>query len=628
MLSRFPLWKYGIIALILFFSVLYALPNLYPDQPVVQITRVLVGQPVEINALEKAKDALAQSEITDVSLEVNPKKTIGTLIFKSVPEQIRAKDIIQKTLAQDYVVAVNLVSKTPDWLLSLGATPMKLGLDLRGGVHFLLAVDIQKALDQRLITYRDEIADLLVAERIRYRSVSQPSSSNVQDDGSASLPLITVAFSDTAQAEKAVEILKTLREFQIQLLDTQVKLQISPQAIQRIREHAISQNLTTLRNRVNELGVSEPLVQKQGSDRIVVELPGVQDTAQAKRIIGRTANLEFRLVDKNASLSGSSLSGESFPLRQAPNQKTVLERRIIATGDQVLDAQSGFDENGQPEVSINLDSKGGNQMQRITSAHVGDAMAVLFVEQKTELKSTLENGGWVQKPITTEEKTVINQANIQGVFGNRFRITGLDSPQESSELALLLRAGALAAPMYFIEESTIGPSLGQQNINDGLKSFALGAALVFLCMLVVYRIFGIFANIALLLNVVLMTAILSLFSATLTLPGIAGIVLTMGMAVDANVLIHERIKEELRKGALAFEAIEAGYDRAFITILDSNLTTLIIALILFVIGTGPIKGFAVTLGVGILTSMFTSVVVTRALVSLVYGGKSIHKVHI
>ncbi|MDC1210292.1 protein translocase subunit SecD, partial [Porticoccaceae bacterium] len=531
--------------------------------------------------------------------------------LKDIKRQLRAKEVIQATMGGDYIVALNLAPTTPSWLSDMGGQPMKLGLDLSGGVHFLLEVDLESALTTRLESDLEDVKTALREERIRYRSFE------------LSNGLIVGQFRDEAEVARAKTLIRTnLRDLQPQSQPGQnplsLVLKLSELASREIEDNAIKQNLTSLRNRVNELGVSEPLVSRQGKNRIVVELPGVQDTAEAKRIIGKTANLEFRL-------EASGRVGEMFDFRNPSGQgpDARLESKAVITGENVTDARASFDENGRPQVNITLDAKGGWQMGYATRDNIGRRLGVLFIEFKTRLEKSIdENGELVLTPVPFVEENIISLATVQAQLGKQFRITGLEQ-RESSELALLLRAGALAAPMYIVEERTIGPSLGADNIKLGVKSVTVGMALVLLFMLVVYRGFGVFANIALAMNLVLLVAFMSLLGATLTLPGIAGIVLTVGMAVDANVLIFSRIREELAAGASIQGSISAGYDRAFVSILDANITTLIVALILFLIGSGPVQGFAVTLSIGILTSMFTSIVMTRGLVNLVVGGRKI-----
>ncbi|OHC46944.1 MAG: protein-export membrane protein SecD, partial [Pseudomonadales bacterium RIFCSPLOWO2_02_FULL_63_210] len=516
----------------------------------------------------------------------------------------------------------NLAQTTPDWLRNLGAGPMKLGLDLSGGVHFLLEVDMDKALDARRKVYEGEVKSVLRKERVRYRSLPELNGA------------IQLGFVDEATLEKAESLIrKEFSDFELNTVernDLQVlRLTLTQAKLAEIREYSIKQNLTTVRNRVNELGVAEPLVQRQGANRIVVELPGVQDTAEAKRILGKTANLEFRLA---AAPDASRAATEAFEFREEGRPPAELERELIITGDQVTDAQASFDENGSPQVNIRLDGHGGELMNRATRSNVGRSMAVIFIEQKPTVRYLRQVVDGVEQEVAVqsfiEEKKIISLATIQSPLGSQFRITGLDGPGESTELALLLRAGGLAAPMYFAEERTIGPSLGADNIAKGVDASLWGMLFVSLFMIAIYRVFGVLATIALGFNMVLLLALMSLLSATLTLPGIAGIVLTMGMAVDANVLIFSRIREEIANGMSVQRAIHEGFDRAYSAIIDGNLTTLLVGGILFAMGTGPVKGFAVTLSLGILTSMFTAILVTRAMVNLSFGGRDLKKLWI
>lgn len=613
--NKFPLWKNVLILLVVAFGFIFAAPNLYPPDPAVQLSGQSGAMVIDQAILDKVESSLDEAGIEYFAGEADGSTALVRLRDGGL--QLRAKEVIQAEMGGDYIVALNLAPTTPDWLVSLGGAPMKLGLDLRGGVHFLLEVDLDSALTNRLEADLLNIKTELREERIRYGSFSVKSRQ------------IVGQFRDEAQVERATALIRAnYRDLQPQSVQGQnalsLVLNLSDVATREIEDNAIKQNLTSLRNRVNELGVSEPLVSRQGKNRIVVELPGVQDTAEAKRIIGKTANLEFRL-------ESDGRSGETFEFRnpsgQGPNAR--LENKAVITGENVTDARASFDENGRPQVSIDLDAKGGWQMGYATRDNIGRALGVLFIEYKTRLdKSIDENGELVITPVPFVEKNIISLATIRGQLGTSFRITGLDGQRESSELALLLRAGALAAPMYIVEERTIGPSLGAENIQLGVKSVTLGMAMVLLFMLMIYKGFGVFANIALAMNLLLLVAFMSLLGATLTLPGIAGIVLTVGMAVDANVLIFSRIREELASGASSQGAISAGYDRAFVSILDANITTLIVAVILFLIGSGPVKGFAVTLSLGILTSMFTSIVMTRGLVNLIVGGRKIEKLWI
>jgi preprotein translocase subunit SecD len=607
--NKFPLWKNITILLVVTFGFVFAAPNLYPPDPAIQLSGQSGAMQIDAAVLEKVEQALDEAGIAHFAGESDGEALLVRL--KDIKRQLRAKEVIQATMGGDYIVALNLAPTTPSWLSDMGGQPMKLGLDLSGGVHFLLEVDLESALTTRLESDLEDVKTALREERIRYRSFE------------LSNGLIVGQFRDEAEVARAKTLIRTnLRDLQPQSQPGQnplsLVLKLSELVSREIEDNAIKQNLTSLRNRVNELGVSEPLVSRQGKNRIVVELPGVQDTAEAKRIIGKTANLEFRL-----EVSGRV--GEVFDFRNPSGQgpDARLESKAVITGENVTDARASFDENGRPQVNITLDAKGGWQMGYATRDNIGRRLGVLFIEFKTRLEKSIDdNGELVLTPVPFVEENIISLATVQAQLGKQFRITGLEQ-RESSELALLLRAGALAAPMYIVEERTIGPSLGADNIKLGVKSVTVGMALVLLFMLVVYRGFGVFANIALAMNLVLLVAFMSLLGATLTLPGIAGIVLTVGMAVDANVLIFSRIREELAAGASIQGSISAGYDRAFVSILDANITTLIVALILFLIGSGPVQGFAVTLSIGILTSMFTSIVMTRGLVNLVVGGRKI-----
>jgi len=616
MLNKYPLWKNALIVLVLLVCAIYAAPNLFPDDYAVQLSGTRESNVVNQPLLDQVTEALQQADISVKGEELTDNG--GLIRFKDSRTQLEAKEVISQTLGDKYVVALNLAPTTPEWLRSVGAGPMKLGLDLRGGVHFLLEVDMVSAVAQRLDVYVSEIKTKLRSEKLRYRAVDH------REDGS-----LEVKFSAADMRDQAVTLLrKEYSEFLINTEDMDgafyLTITLLESKIREIEDYAIKQNLTTLRNRVNELGVAEPLVQRQGRNRIVVQLPGIQDAAAAKRIIGKTANLEFRL---EAKTDASRVTTETYEFRNE-NREATLEKDVIITGSSVSNAQSSFDENGQPQVNISLDAKGGQLMNRTTRNAIKRRMAVLFVEHKNRTLYETVEGEQVAKRIPYVEKKIISLATIQSVLGNSFRITGLDSATESSELALLLRAGALAAPIYFVEERTVGPSLGEQNIELGVMSVQIGFALVLLFMLAYYRGFGVLANIALTLNLVMLLAVMSMLSATLTLPGIAGIVLTVGMAVDANVLIFSRIREELKNGMPPQSAISAGFDRAFSTIFDANITTLLAAVILFAMGSGPVKGFAITLSVGILTSMFTAIMVTRMLVNLAYGGRALKKLSI
>ena len=615
MLNKFPLWKNLLILTVVIFGLTYAAPNFYPADAAVQLSGQSGAMVIDETVLSKVEKSLEEGNIEYFGGVADGESAL--IRIKDKDMQLRAKEIIQAEMGNDYIVALNLAPTTPEWLSNLGGTPMKLGLDLSGGVHFLLEVDLDKALDVRLVGDLEDIKAALREERIRYRSFKLVGNQ------------IVGQFRDADQASKAKNIVRnTFRDLQPETGPNQnpltVVFNLSEAATSLLEDNAIKQNLTSLRNRVNELGVSEPLVSRQGKNRIVVELPGVQDTAEAKRIIGKTANLEFRLESQGKG-------GERFDFRNQSGQgpDAMLESKAVISGENVTDARASFDENGRPQVNITLDSKGGWQMGYATRDNIGRRLGVLFIEYKTKLEKVISDTGELDiVPVPYVERHIISLATIQAQLGKQFRITGLDGQRESSELALLLRAGALAAPMYIVEERTIGPSLGADNIEMGVKSVTVGMALVLIFMVLIYRAFGMAANFALAMNLLLLVAFMSLLGATLTLPGIAGIVLTVGMAVDANVLIFSRIREERRDGASVQKSISAGYDRAFVSILDANITTLIVALILFLIGSGPVQGFAVTLSIGILTSMFTSIVMTRGLVNFVVGGRKIDKLWI
>ncbi|NMT64888.1 protein translocase subunit SecD [Marinobacter orientalis] len=617
MLNKYPLWKNLVILIALVIGFIYALPNVFPDDYAVQITGARSSTEVDQRILERAVDALEAKGIVVKESEIQERDALIRL--NDAEAQLRARPIVQDALGREYLVALNMAPSTPEWLKSLGAGPMKLGLDLRGGVHFLLEVDMETAVEQRLEAMSSQIKRELREERVRYRG------GDLEGDNS-----IVLTFRDEESRSEAFNLVRD--QYNQFLLDEETEdgeyrlvLTISEGEVKSIQDYALEQNLTTIRNRVNELGVAEPLVQRQGADRIIVELPGVQDTAAAKRVLGATANLEFRL---EARQDAPEASTETYQFRDNPNREARLEEDVIVTGDNVSNAQQGFDENGQPQVNITMDSVGGDLMNRATRNAIGRRMAVLFIEYRTETEEVVVDGETRTVDNRVVEKGIISLATIQSALGISFRITGLDSIPEASELALLLRAGSLAAPMYFVQERTIGPSLGQKNIDAGMMSVLLGFVLVLCYMVVYYRGFGMIANVALTLNLMLLIACMSILSATLTLPGIAGIVLTVGIAVDANVLIFERIKEELKTGVPPQSAINAGYSRAFVSIFDANITTLLVAVILFAMGSGPVKGFAVTLSIGILTSMFSGLMVSRSIVNLVYGGRKIEKLSI
>ena len=608
-----------LILIVLLVGTIYALPNLYPTQPSIQIAYTDSAKSADQELLNDLENILEDSETAYEEIFLRENKIV--VKFPDVETQLKSKTVLQQQLLDKVIIALNLEPSTPQWLKNLGGNPVKLGLDLSGGVHFLLEVDIETAEQGRLELLLDNYRKSFKDENIKYGK------SEIRD-----LALL-FQFSDKSSYNKA---LKKYRDESLGITGVQyviterpssntLLLEYSDIALREIRDYAVGQNLTTLRNRVNELGVSEPIVQRQGSNRIVVELPGVQDPTAAKKIIGKTANLEFRL---EANSRTSPLRKEQFNFKNSDYQSAFLEKAVVVTGDRVTNANTGFDESGFAQVNITLDMQGGRAMQKATSGNIGRGLGVLFVEQKTKSELVVnEAGETVIEQTSYIEKNIISLATIQAVLGTSFRITGVGSPAEASELALLLRAGALAAPMKFVEERTVGPSLGKENIELGMKSIIIGFSLVVLFMAFYYRVFGLAANISLIINLVLITGIMSLLGATLTLPGIAGIVLTVGMAVDANVLIFSRIREELKEKNPQL-VIKDGFSRAFVTIFDANITTLIAALILYVIGTGPVKGFAITLSIGIVTSMFTAIMCTRAMVNLMYGNKNIQELKI
>ncbi len=623
-MNKFPLWKYFAVIAALCLALVYAAPNLYPPDAAIQISVNSSSQNLSGSVLNRALAALKKEGVEVKASEHSDKSILIRL--EDANQQLHAKEIIDQALRLEYIVALNLAPTTPDWLLALGAEPMKLGLDLSGGVHFLLEVDTQFAIHKRLDGYLSDMRKALREERVR--GIIDTQDVELADIGV--MPVITGSFNSEELRTQAKSLVKG--KFANLLVETSeledkflIQWRIGEQEIKEVRDAAVSQNLTALRNRVNELGVSEPLVQKQGASRIVVELPGVQDSSTAKRIIGKTASLEFRLEADGRSAS------ESFPFREGTSRRmnASLQRSVVITGENVTDAKSGFDENGRPNVSITLDGQGGKRMNAATRSNIGRNLGVLFIERKYRAKPIIDaNGNKTFERTPYYQKEVISLATIQSALGVRFQITGLDSQQESQDLALLLRAGALAAPIDFVEERTIGPSLGAENIQLGVNAVIMGLIAVVIFMLIYYKVFGFAANLALAMNLTLIIAIMSILSATLTLPGIAGIVLTVGMAVDANVLIFARIREELKEGLTPYQAIESGYDRAFVTIMDANITTFLVAVILFAIGSGPVQGFAVTLMIGILTSMFTAIVATRAIIQLIYRNPRVEKLAI
>jgi preprotein translocase subunit SecD len=621
MLNRYPMWKYLLVLLVILAGALYAAPNLYAPDPALQITGESSGLVIDDPVLRRAEAALEKAGIEYFGETVDADGRNALLRLRDRDQQLRAQALVSRALGDGFIIALNLAENTPDWLTALGAQPMKLGLDLSGGVHFMLEVDVQAAVERRMEFYLNATKRALREERIR---------GFVGLDGERA---VLGRFRSESLREQARDL---IAENHPELILDRVEegdewlvyARMSEQTVDEIIDYSVSQNLTTLRNRVNELGVSEPLVQRQGRNRIVVELPGIQDTAEAKRILGKVANLEFRLVANPDAAAGDRQRFE-YRSPDRAGMTEYLERDVIITGERVANAQAGFDQNGRPNVSISLDGEGGMLMSRATRNNVKRRMGVLFIERKYRTRyEKNEAGEEVPVKVPYDEKKLLTAPVIQQALGAQFQITGLDSPLESSELALMLRAGALAAPISFVEERTVGPSLGAENIRLGVKSVQYGLALVVLFMVLYYRVFGLCAVVALSANLMLLVAFMSLIGATLTLPGIAGIVLTVGMAVDANVLIFSRIREELSQGLSPQMAIHSGFERAVSTILDANITTLIVAVILYAVGTGPVKGFAVTLSVGIITSMFTAIMGTRALVNLIYGGRRVQHLSI
>ncbi|WP_105166874.1 protein translocase subunit SecD [Pseudoalteromonas sp. T1lg23B] len=619
MLNKYPMWKYLLVLAVLAVGILYASPNLYGRDPAIQVSGTK-GASADLSVLDQVNNTLAKNNITVKSSVLENGQVL--VRFKNVEQQLKAQDLLRGTLSEDYISAINMSPAQPEWLKNLGGNPMKLGLDLSGGVHFTMEVDMVTALDNALETMEQDFKSDLRGEKLRYRSVRQVA-------GSERLQVIMRNDEDKDAAERFLKSRYPLYNFvDDSSNDLAFYVSLSDQKLKEIRDYAIKQNETIIRNRINQLGVAEPNVQRQGAERIIVQLPGVQDTARAKEILGATATLEFREVDENADVR-TAAAGRTPPGTEVINHKdgypVVLKKRVILEGSHITGAQSGMDEYQRPQVSINLDSKGGAKMNAFTKRAIGKRMATVFIEYKPSGKK--DANGKALPPIKVEE--VINVATIQARLNNSFRITGIDNPAEAHNLSLLLRAGALVAPIQIVEERTVGPSLGQENIEAGMTAVVLGFAFVLAFMLIYYKGFGLVANLALAANLVLIIGVMSMIpGATLTLPGIAGIVLTVGMAVDANVLIFERIREELLDGRSPQQAVHHGYDSAFSTIFDANITTLIAAIILFSVGTGPIAGFAVTLAIGIITSMFTAIVGTRAVINLCIGGKRIDKLSI
>ena len=617
MINQYPLWKYLLLVFALLIGVIYALPNVYGEDPALQISGSR-NATVDTAAKNKVIAALQAAEIPVKAAEMKPGQLL--IRFNDTEAQLKAVDFVKSALGTGYIIALNLAPATPDWLEKVNALPMYLGLDLRGGVHFLMEVDMKAAAEQAIERYSNDIRTLLRDDRIRYASIR------------AEAQGVRVMFRSEADREQSRKLLnKELPLLVLEDIDTEnpgLQAKLAEQEIRDIEKFALQQNILTLRNRVNELGVAEPVIVQQGAQRIVVQLPGVQDTVEAKRILGATATLEYRAVDfehdVQSAVAGTVPAGSRL-YKDRDGNPVLLKKAVIVTGDQIINASSGLDQQtGGPQVSVMLDAKGARSMLNFTKKSVGKPMAVVFIENKSE--TTLVDGVPVKSNKKVEE--VISVATIRDVFSKRFQTTGLDSPQEAHELALLLRSGALAAPINIVEERTIGPSLGKDNIEQGFKSVIIGFLAVLVFMALYYKVFGLVADMALTLNLVLIVAILSLLQATLTMPGIAGIVLTVGMAVDANVLIFERIREELRNGNSPQASIQAGYEKAFSTIADANITTLIAAVVLLSYGTGAIKGFAVTLAIGIVTSMFTAILGTRAVINLIYGGRRIARLSI
>ncbi|MDP1772731.1 MAG: protein translocase subunit SecD [Methylobacter sp.] len=615
MQNHYPLWKNLLVLIVFAVGIIYALPNLYGDDPSVQVSSTHPAKLVQEQA-NKIESAIKTAGFNVKAFEFKDGRILAR--FNSADDQLKAADLLRDQMSDDYNVALNLAPTTPAWLRALGADAMYLGLDLRGGVHFLLEVDMDAAAKQAEERYNDDVRLALRNEKIRYQSV-------LKDNGFIKVKL-TSADDKPALLKLLAKDFRTLEVTEPKEQD-QVWLTLSEKEVRDIKKFAVAQNMTTLRNRVNELGVAEPVIQQQGENRIMVQLPGVQDTTRAKEILGTTATLEYRLVDVEhdvqKAVEGHVPVGSRLYTERNGNP-ILLDRRVIVTGDQIVDSSSGVDQDGRPSVNISLNGVGAAKMGKLTQANIGKPMAVVFIEYKVETK--VVNGQKVRHKEKVEK--VINVATIQGVFSHRFQTTGLDSPQEARNLSLLLRAGALAAPVDIVEERTVGPSLGQDNIDKGMLSFVVGFALVVLFMAVYYRLFGMIANFALAFNVVIVVAILSMLQATLTLPGIAGIILTVGMSVDANVLIFERIKEELKNGNTPQSAIFIGYEKAFATILDSHFTNLVVAVVLFAYGTGSVKGFAVTLIIGILSSMFTAITGTRMVINWIYGNRRVEKLSI
>ncbi|MES9972809.1 protein translocase subunit SecD [Candidatus Thiodiazotropha sp. LNASS1] len=612
-MNQYPLWKNLMVLLVVLLGGLFALPNLFDQDPSMEISAqrdAVIDQTTE----SRVQQALDKVGITAKGMAQKNGKLL--VRFLSSEDQLKAMDRIAAELGENYTPALTLSPDLPDWLVGLGAEPMYLGLDLRGGIHVLIDVDMEAAIEQAAERYSSDIRTLLRENKLRYIRISRE---NEQ---------VVVKFNNPEKRDQASDLIgNEFRSLNLESIDEGdaflILVSLSPVERQEVQKFALQQNITTLRNRVNALGIAEPLIQQQGIRRIVVQLPGAQDPAKLKEILGATATLEYRLADTEHSVE-DAVNGRIPPgsnlYHERDGQPVLLKKRVIVTGNQIVDASSGLDQQtGQPAVFVSLDGVGAKRMRRMTNENVGKPMAVVFIENRTTTR--IVNGEPVKVKKRVEE--VISIATIREPFGRRFQTTGLDTTEEARDLALLLRAGALAAPIEIVEERTIGPSLGQDSIDQGFKSVMIGLALVMVFMAIYYRIFGLVADLALVMNLVLIVAILSMLQATLTLPGIAGIVLTVGMAVDANVLIFQRIREEIANGNSPQASIQAGYEKAFSTIIDANITTLIAAVVLFSFGTGPIKGFAVTLAIGICTSMFTAIIGTRSVINLIYGRKRV-----
>lgn len=624
MLNKFPLWKNIMVFLVIAIGFFYALPNLYGEDPALQISGTH-GTELDQKTVDSIKNTL---EAKNISGNYEFENSQLLIRFKNTDEQLAAREIVSKSLSDNYIVALNLAPATPEWMRNLGMHPLKLGLDLRGGVHFLMEVDMDEAMKKIRTQIVNDFRTELRNNNLRLSAIK------------AENDYVLVEFRDENTRDEAVTLLsKKQQDFAVVAQDIGdkycLRATMTPAKLSAVRTNAVDQNINIIRNRVNELGVAEPLVQRQGADRLVVELPGVQDTARAKEILGATATLEFRLVDSTADIQAAAaghVPAGCEVINDAKGYPVVVQKQVILTGDHIVDASSSADENGRPQVNISLDSRGGSIMSEFTKDNIGKPMGTNFIEfvvLPTEDPNAPQPGQPGYKPKFKKVERMINVATIQARLGTNFRITGLDSPKEAHNLALLLRAGALIAPIQIVEERTIGPSLGQQNISNGLRAMLYGVGFLCVFMVIYYKAFGLIANLALLFNLVLLVGVMSLIpGATMTLPGIAGIVLTLGMAIDANVLIYERIREEIRQGRPIQQAINEGYARAFVTIADSNITSFITALILFMVGTGAVKGFALVLMIGLASSMFTAVTACRAVVNIIFGGRNLKKLSI